>query len=204
MACKKKPVAVAKAKFRGVRRLDGNSEVKEMSYVARCSCRLGRDAYARKAKRPAAAAPTRPSLTEREPAALSLSCSSPDSEEPPLPVELAPEEEVVKEPEAVGPVAGTVPLVWGKGAATAVVVGAGAVAISASEARAEDSEMALSTAVWTASETELVATSAPAAALSVAAVAAAVSTAEETAEATSGFSATADVTAAEASAAGAS
>ena len=58
-----------------------------------------------------AASPTRPSLTEREPAALSLSCSSPESEEPPLPVELAPEEEVVKEPEAVGPEAGMVPLV---------------------------------------------------------------------------------------------
>lgn len=167
------------------------------------------NAYARKAKRPAAAAPTRPSLTEREPAALSLSCSSPEPESPPLPVDLAPEEEVVMEPEpeAAGPEAGTVPLFWGKGAATeAVVVGAGAVAISASEARAEeatdeDSEMALSTAVWMASETDVVAASAPAAALSVAAVTAAEETTEETAEATSGFSATADVTAAEASAA---
>ena len=110
MACKKKPVAVAKGK--GSRRslsTGRDSEVKEMSCVAGYC--LGRDAYARKAKRPAAAAPTRPSLTEREPAALSLSCSSPESEEPPLPVELAPEEEVVKEPEAVGPEAGMVPLV---------------------------------------------------------------------------------------------
>ena len=95
-------------------------------------------AYARKAKRPAAAAPTRPSLTEREPAPLSLICSSPESEEPPLPVELEPEEEVVMEPEAVGPVAGVVPLLTGKGAATAVVAAAAA---------EEDSAMALETAV---------------------------------------------------------
>jgi len=159
-------------------------------------------AYARNAKRPAAAAPIRPSLTEREPAALSWSCSSPESE-PPLPVELAPEEEVVLEPEAVGPDAGAVPLVWGKGAATRVVVGAGAVAISASEAVAEDWTMALEMALSTACETEVVALSAPAAALSVAAEAAAVETTEETAVATSGSSAMADVTAVEASAAGA-
>jgi hypothetical protein len=212
-ACKL-PAAVAKQgrTFEVSLSTGADSEIKEMvlrSYVARY-CLGGRDAYARKAKRPAAAAPTRPSLTEREPAALSLSCSSPESEEPPLPVDLAPEEDVVMEPEpeAAGPEAGMVPLFWGKGAATAaVVVGAGAVAISASDARAEDStaaevsEMALSTAVWTAWETDEVAASAPAAALSVAPVTAAEETTEETAEATSGFSATTDVTAAEASAA---
>jgi hypothetical protein len=152
-ACKV-PVAVAKqSKTFGVSPSTGaDSKIKEMvlrSYIGR-----GQDAYARKAKRPAAAAPTRPSLTEREPAALSLSCSSPEPESPPLPVDLAPEEEVVREPEpeAAAPEAETVPLFWGKGAATAVVVGAEAVAISASEARAEDaaeedSEIALSTAV---------------------------------------------------------
>jgi hypothetical protein len=101
---------------------------------------LGRDVYARNAKRPAAAAPTRPSLTESEPAALSLSCSSPEPEEPLLLVELELDEEVVMEPEAVGPVAGVVPLLTGKGAGTAVVAAAAAAA-------EEDSAMALETAV---------------------------------------------------------
>ena len=152
-ACKKEACGRGQGKVsRGSLSTGQDPEVKEMSCVARYC--LGRYAYARKAKRPAAAAPTRPSLTEREPAALSLSCSSPESEEPPLPVELAPEEEVVKEPEAVGPELEMVPLVWGKGAVTAaVVVGAVAVAISASEARAEDSEMALSMAEGTADVT---------------------------------------------------
>lgn len=62
-------------------------------------------------------------------------------------MELAPEEEVVIEPEAVGPVAAVVPLFTGKGAATAVVAAAGAETISASVAEEEASATALSTAV---------------------------------------------------------
>jgi hypothetical protein len=125
----------------GVRRLDKTREQGDvLGRGVAVTCCLGRDVYARNAKRPAAAAPTRPSLTESEPAALSLSCSSPEPEEPLLLVELELDEEVVMEPEAVGPVAGVVPLLTGKGAGTAVVAAAAAAA-------EEDSAMALETAV---------------------------------------------------------
>jgi hypothetical protein len=108
-----KHMAVAKA-FMSIRRLDRTVGSKEM-YRRVCggvaNNLLWRDAYARKAKRPATAAPMRPIWTEREPAALSLS-TSPEPVELPLlpPVEEEWEEEVVlDEPEAVGP-AGEVPL----------------------------------------------------------------------------------------------
>ena len=67
-----------------------------------------RGAYARKAKRPAAAVAKRPNWMVRAPAAESLTSeSSPFF--PPEPVALEPEEDVVMEPEAMGP-AGMVPL----------------------------------------------------------------------------------------------
>lgn len=97
-------------------RLDETRDQGDVVTVVLLRCNASRDAYARKAKRPAATVPTRPSLTEREPAALSLSRDSSSSEPdlPPLPVELAPEEEVVfepePEPEALAEPAGAVPL----------------------------------------------------------------------------------------------
>lgn len=128
----------------------------------------------------------------RAPAALSLSMDS--SELVPLlvPVDLWPEEEVVMEPEAVGP-AVEVPLFTGKGATREVAV---AVATSAEVTAEEASAIALSTAVSAgaeASEMELVMLSAAEeTALTMSVLAAA---AEEMALATAVFSATASATA---------
>jgi hypothetical protein len=126
----------------------------------------------------------------RAPAALSLSMDS-SSELVPLLllVDLWPEEEVVMEPEAVGP-AVVVPLLTGKGATTEVTA-----ATSAEVTAEEASAMALSTAVSAgaaASEIELVTLSTPdETALAISVLAAA---AEERALAMAVFSATAEAT----------
>ena len=82
----------------------------------------------------------------RAPAAPSESLKPESSpEEPPEPVDLEPEEDVVMEPLAVGP-AGVVPLLWGKGAIAAGVA-SGAVAMSWPAASEEAAAIAVSAAV---------------------------------------------------------
>ena len=82
----------------------------------------------------------------RAPAAPSESLKPESSpEEPPEPVDLEPEEDVVMEPLAVGP-AGVVPLLWGKGAIAAGVA-SGAVAMSWPAASEEAAATAVSAAV---------------------------------------------------------
>jgi hypothetical protein len=80
----------------------------------------------------------------RAPAAPSESLTSESSlEEPPEPVDLEPEADVVMEPDAVGP-AGMVPLFWGNGAGTAAVAVAMA-SVAAEDAAATAVEAAVST-----------------------------------------------------------